>query len=75
MSDLESDSVTGPSGKIDFSLTGRIVRLTLPVAMGGHAESVVGMVQLFLIGLLGPAALSAVGISQAFTRVLFTAMM
>ena len=43
--------------------------------MGGQAESVVGMIQLFLIGLLGPAALSAVGISQAFTRVLFTAMM
>jgi putative MATE family efflux protein len=33
------------------------------------------MIQLFLIGLLGPAALSAVGIAQAFTRVLFTAMM
>ena len=61
--------------KIDFSLTKKILGLTLPVAMGGHAETLVGMIQLFLIGLLGPAALSAVGISQAFTRVLFTAMM
>jgi putative MATE family efflux protein len=61
--------------KVDLSLTREIVGLTLPVAMGGHAETLVGMIQLFLIGLLGPAALSAVGISQAFTRVLFTAMM
>ncbi|MDP6037854.1 MAG: MATE family efflux transporter [Candidatus Latescibacteria bacterium] len=61
--------------KIDFSLTRKILGLTIPVAMGGHAETVVGMIQLFLIGLLGPAALSAVGIAQAFTRVLFTAMM
>ena len=33
------------------------------------------MVQLIMIGMLGPVALSAVGIAQAFTRVLFTAMM
>lgn len=49
--------------------------MTMPVALGGQAESLVGMIQLFLVGLLGPAALSAVGISQAFNRVLFTAMM
>lgn len=49
--------------------------MTIPVAMGGHAETAVGMIQLFLVGMLGPAALSAVGIAQAFTGVLFTAMM
>lgn len=43
--------------------------------MSGHAETAVGMIQLFLVGMLGPAALSAVGIAQAFTGVLFTAMM
>ena len=71
----EPDSAPGLPKKVDLSLARRIFRLTLPVAMGGHAETVVGMIQLFLIGLLGPAALSAVGIAQAFTRVLFTAMM
>ena len=49
--------------------------MTLPVAAGGQIESVVLMVQLIFIGMLGPAALSAVGIAQVFTRVLFTAMM
>jgi putative MATE family efflux protein len=49
--------------------------MTAPVALGGQAETIVGMFQLFLVGMLGPAALSAVGLSQAFTRVLFTAMM
>lgn len=71
----EPDPPLRPSKKVDLSLASRIIRLTLPVALGGHAESVVGMIQLFLVGLLGPAALSAVGISQAFNRVLFTAMM
>ncbi len=49
--------------------------MTIPVAFGGHAETAVGMIQLFLVGMLGPAALSAVGIAQAFTSVLFTLMM
>jgi putative MATE family efflux protein len=49
--------------------------MTAPVALGGQAETIVGMIQLFLVGMLGPSALSAVGLSQAFTRVLFTAMM
>ena len=61
--------------KVDFSLTRKILGMTLPVAMGGQIETAVGMVQLFLIGMLGPVALSAVGIAQAFTRILFTAMM
>ena len=73
-SDPDQPSPVSP-GRVDLSLTPRIVGLTLPVAVGGQAETLVGMIQLFLIGLLGPAALSAVGISQAFTRVLFTAMM
>jgi len=49
--------------------------MTIPVAFGGHAETFVGMIQLFLVGMLGPSALSAVGIAQAFTSVLFTTMM
>lgn len=61
--------------KVDFSLTRKILGMTLPVAMGGQIETAVGMVQLLLIGMLGPVALSAVGIAQAFTRILFTAMM
>ena len=61
--------------KVDFSLTGKIFGMTIPVALGGQIESVVLMVQLIFIGTLGPVALSAVGIAQAFTRVLFTAMM
>ena len=61
--------------KVDFSLTRKILGMTVPVAMGGQIETAVGMAQLFLIGMLGPVALSAVGIAQAFTRVLFTAMM
>lgn len=60
--------------KIDFSLTKKIFGMTLPVAMGGHAETLVEMIQIFLIGMLGPAAISAVGIARAFTRILFTAM-
>lgn len=49
--------------------------MTIPIAFGRHAESFVGMIQLFLVGMLGPSALSAVGLAQAFTGVLFTAMM
>ena len=75
MSQLTEEQDKPSKPKTDFSLTREILLLTLPVAMGGHAETIVGMIQLFLIGTLGPAALSAVGIAQAFTRVLFTAMM
>ncbi|MCY4352528.1 MAG: MATE family efflux transporter, partial [Gemmatimonadetes bacterium] len=65
-----------PTGrKVDLSLTSKILWMTIPVALGGQIESVVLMVQLIFIGMLGTAALSAVGIAQVFTRVLFTAMM
>ena len=63
-----------PDKKVDFSLTRKIVGMTLPVAVGGHAETIVEMIQIFLIGMLGPAAISALGIARAFTRILFTAM-
>ncbi|MDE2798325.1 MAG: MATE family efflux transporter, partial [Gemmatimonadota bacterium] len=68
-------TVESTERKVDLSLTGKILGMTLPVAAGGQIESVVLMVQLIFIGMLGPAALSAVGIAQVFTRVLFTAMM
>ena len=71
----ELDPILRRPKRFDLSLVRRIIRMTIPVAVGGQAETLVGMIQLFLIGLLGPAALSAVGLSQAFTRVLFTAMM
>ncbi|MCZ6635367.1 MAG: MATE family efflux transporter [bacterium] len=72
---LQSESITPSTQKVDFSLTRKILTMTVPVVMGRYAETTVEMIQIFMIGMLGPVSLSAYGLARAFTRVLFTAMM
>ena len=70
----ESESSAEPVKKIDFSLTSRILQLTIPIAMSGQLETFVGIAEIFMVGKLGPIAISALGISQIFTRVLGVSM-
>jgi putative MATE family efflux protein len=55
--------------KIDFSLTRQILTLTIPVALTRQLDNVVGMADIFMVGKLGPEAISAVGISRTIVMV------
>lgn len=56
--------------KVDLSLTRRILFLTLPVAATGQLENLVGIADVYMVGRLGPAAISAVGISWQIIMVI-----
>jgi putative MATE family efflux protein len=53
-----------PASRIDRSLFPGIIHLTLPLAVTGQLENLVGFADLFMVRKLGPAAISAVGISN-----------
>ena len=55
--------------RIDLSLTRPILALTLPVAASGHLENLVVIADIFMVGKLGPAAISAVGIANQISMV------
>ncbi|MDA0709301.1 MAG: MATE family efflux transporter [bacterium] len=61
-------------GKIDFSLTRQILTLTLPVALTRQLDNVVGMADIYMVGKLGPEAISAVGISRTIVMVISVTM-
>lgn len=58
------------SRKIDLSLIRRIFLLTLPIAATGQLENLVGIADVYMVGRLGPAAISAVGISWQIIMVI-----
>lgn len=64
-----------PFKKIDLSLTGRILRLTLPIAVAAQLENLVGLADMYMVGGLGPAAISAVGVSRQIVMVISVVMM
>jgi putative MATE family efflux protein len=64
-----------PVRKIDLSLTGRILRLTLPIAVAAQMENLVGLADIYTVGNLGPAAISAVGVSRQIVMVISVVMM
>lgn len=59
-----------PAARFDFKLTRRILSLTIPVAITAQLENLVGFADIFMVGRLGPAAISAVGISRQIIMVL-----
>jgi putative MATE family efflux protein len=73
VTDPSDPSVDGnlpePSGKIDSSLTRQILLLAVPLTLSRQLENVVGMADIFMVGRLGPDAISAVGISRAISIV------
>jgi putative MATE family efflux protein len=60
--------------RLDLSLTRSIFALALPVALSSQLDTVAGMVDVYLVGRLGPEAISAVGISQVITMVIGVVM-
>jgi putative MATE family efflux protein len=71
VSDVVSPS---PSGRFDLALTRRILALALPVALTGQMENLVGIADIYMVGKLGPAAISAVGISRQVIMVIGVTM-
>ena len=63
-----------PSSRIDFSLTRPILLLAVPLTLSRQLENVVGMADIFMVGRLGPEAISAVGISSAISIVVGASM-
>ncbi|MDA0746939.1 MAG: MATE family efflux transporter [bacterium] len=61
-------------GKIDLSLARRILALTVPVALTGQLDNLVGFADIYMVGQLGTAAISAVGISNQIIMVITIAM-
>lgn len=62
------------TSRIDFSLTHRILSLTWPVALTRQLDNVVGMADIYMVGKLGPEAISAVGISRTIVMVISVTM-
>lgn len=60
--------------RFDFSLTRQILTLTLPVALTRQLDNVVGMADIYMVGKLGPEAISAVGISRTIVMVISVTM-
>jgi len=57
------------SSRLDLSLVRPIIALTLPLAATGHLENLVGFADIFMVGKLGPVAISAVGIANQISMV------
>ncbi len=66
---MPGNSNPAQNRRIDLSLTRPILALTLPVAASGHLENLVGIADIFMVGKLGPAAISAVGIANQISMV------
>jgi putative MATE family efflux protein len=64
-------STSTTSRKVDFTLTSQILGLTIPVALTRQLDNLVGMADIFMVGKLGPEAISAVGIARTITGVVF----
>lgn len=62
------------TSRFDFGLTRQIAALTLPVALTRQLDNVVGMADIFMVGKLGPEAISAVGISRTIVMVISVTM-
>jgi putative MATE family efflux protein len=60
--------------RFDFSLTRQILTLTIPVALTRQLDNVVGMADIFMVGKIGPEAISAVGISRTIVMVISVTM-
>ena len=75
MSQSSSSPHKSPLRKIDLSLTPLILRLTLPIAATSQLENLVGIADIYMVGKLGPDAISAVGISRQITMVVGVMMM
>jgi len=56
--------------RLDLTLTRRILSLTIPVGLTGQLDNLAGFADIFMVGQLGPAAISAVGISRQIIMVL-----
>jgi putative MATE family efflux protein len=67
--------MTHPISKIDFSLTPRIFKLAIPVIATAQMDNVVGIATLYMVGKLGPGAISTVGISWQIIVVIMVTMM
>ena len=61
-------------GRIDLSLTRRILTLTIPVALTRQMENLVGFADIYMVGRLGREAISAVGISRVVIMVIVVMM-
>jgi len=59
---------------VDLSLTRKILTLTLPVALTRQMENLVGFADIYMVGRLGPEAISAVGISRVVIMVIVVMM-
>ncbi len=62
------------TGKIDLSLTRRIFHLALPLLLTRQLENLVGFADIYMVGRLGPEAISAVGISRQLVMVISVTM-
>ena len=62
------------SSRIDKRLTRPIFALATPVALSSQLDTLVGVVDIYLVGDLGPDAIAAVGISQILTMVIGVVM-
>lgn len=67
--------MTHPTSKIDFSLTPRIFKLAVPVIATSQMDNVVGIATIYMVGKLGPTAISTVGISWQIIVVIMVSMM
>lgn len=67
--------MTHSTSKIDFSLTPRIFKLAIPVIATSQMDNVVGIATIYMVGKLGPTAISTVGISWQIIVVIMVSMM
>ncbi len=61
--------------KIDLSLVPKVLSLSVPLALAGQLENLVGFADIYMVGALGPTAISAVGISRVVIMVIGVTLM
>jgi putative MATE family efflux protein len=65
----------GLVAELSFAARGRrILALSLPVALSGQLDNFVGLIDIFMVGHLGAASISAVGIANVIAMVVTIAM-
>lgn len=64
-----------PASRIDFTLIPQIFKLAVPVIATSQMDNVVGIATIYMVGKLGPTAISAVGISWQVIVVIMVTMM